>query len=122
MLEGASGSGDLSIPVSYRSPLQRAWPGWFPELCWALNTYALAHLVHCSYLELWQQIEPVQPLSARMGMGTILASALVGTVLEPAANTTLWHPTSIEVPRGIKVGPGSQSWWWFALWCPRCPT
>lgn len=56
-----------------------------------------------------QHPEPVWPLSAVTQTGTVPASALVGILLEPAANSAWWHPTSTEVLRGIKVGPSVQS-------------
>lgn len=56
-----------------------------------------------------QQVEPVQPPSARMEMGTVLTPALAGRALESAANAAQWPPDSIEVLQGIKLELSLQS-------------
>lgn len=59
-------------------------------------------------LDSLQQRESVQPLSARMGMGTVQASALAGRALEPVANAALWYPAFIEVLQGIQLSKVSK--------------
>lgn len=56
-----------------------------------------------------QQMEPVQPPSARVEMGTVLTPALAGRALESAANAAQWRPDSIEVLQGIKLELSLQS-------------
>lgn len=58
-------------------------------------------------LDSLQQRESVQSLSARIGMGTVQASALAGRALEPVANA-LRYPAFIKILQGIQLSKVSK--------------